>query len=509
MGMREMVWLTVLVAVTMPLRGQTVLERLTDSAPAVRAQAVKEAAMLPDQEQENAARGLMERVRSGEEAMRNRAAESLGNWKPRGGVALLAGLLRHPNRFVVLAALHVYGRYGTSAATVFDEVVALLEHPDSITRLVACRTLGEIGRGNRQVAAILARELERGDQYHAVTAASALAALGADAAPATAALGRALGHPYAILRGAAAAAVGKIGVPAAALAPVLIELWSDSDRGVRQQSMQAVEELGASALPALRVAMRASDAGTRSSAAWHVRKLGAQAGADLAVAHAVLQAVGADTAETNVVSEEQLAAAIPPTEEYHSPLKLAAKTGIPAPGGKKLIATLHTGDERPDQVRFFRLTAKGWILLRRLEGLSPGAGGFAAPKPFQQQGHFFVYVALHISGTGAMHEDTIFWIAPDLTLHEVKFTRAPEALGGTLASGEGVWKGESNTFDGDSMSFHFAIWKKTDGNCCPSAGEVVGSYRLQGRATFDPASKSWRHSFRIVPGAWRRTPIAP
>ncbi|MFN7937772.1 MAG: HEAT repeat domain-containing protein [Bryobacteraceae bacterium] len=378
----------------------------------------------------------------------------------------------------VFEALNALQRQGPAAASSRDAVVALLQHPDALVRQVACRTLGAIGRGDPEIAAILAKEIENKDMPHAAEAIGALRQFGASASPAVPALGRALQRHEEILRGAAAEILGLIGSPAAAFAPKLIELWKDPQRNVRAQALHATEAIGTAAKPALEAALQSPDPGTRYTAAWHLAKLGAP--------------------PAGIV-----------TDEYPTLLKQVLQIEFPAPGGKRMLATLHEGDERPGELRLHAPATNGWKLVRKLDGLSPGEGEFLPPQPFRRNGHHFLAISLRIDGTGAMHEDTILWIAPDLTLHDVPFTRAPEAAQPRLAKGEGIWKGESNTFLDTEMSFHFFIWKEGDGNCCPSAGEGEGNYLLRGAPRFDPTSKTWKHTFRITPGPWRRLPPQP
>ncbi|MBS1826753.1 MAG: HEAT repeat domain-containing protein [Acidobacteria bacterium] len=382
--------------------------------------------------------------------------------------------LASPDRDTVLEALGALKRGAASQ----QAVVALLEHPDALIRQVACRTLGRIGQGDRRIAAILAKEIDRKDMPHAAEAIRALHDFGANAEPAVPALGRALSRDEEILRAAAAEALGRIGPPAAPFVPKLIELWRDPQRTVRAQALRATEAMGPAAKPALEAALQSSDPGTRYTAAWHLHKLSA--------------------APTGIV-----------TDEYPTLLRQVSQSEFPAPGGKRLLATIHEGDERPGELRLHAPAPGGWRLSRKLEGLPPGEGQFQTPQHFRQNGHHFLYIALRIDGTGAMHEDTILWIAPDLTLHDVPFTPAPAAAKTRLAPGEGIWKGEINTFSNTTMTFHFFIWKEGDGNCCPSAGEGEGNYVLSGAPRFDTASKTWKHSFRITPGAWRRLPAQP
>lgn len=88
-------------------------------------------------------------------------------------------------------------------------------------------------------------------------------------------------------------------------------------------------------------------------------------------------------------------------------------------------------------------------------------------------------------GTGHFTREHIFTTssgqerAPDLELEEVEFIPADESFKKHLAKGEGNWKGVTSTFTGDGLVFEFFIWKEGDGPCCPSAGKVTGTYKLE------------------------------
>lgn len=104
-------------------------------------------------------------------------------------------------------------------------------------------------------------------------------------------------------------------------------------------------------------------------------------------------------------------------------------------------------------------------------------------------------------GTGALVAEHIYYPRPNLTLEEVAFTPAPEFYQGKLLPGEMVAKGEYNEFNNQGLFFHFAIWKKDDGNCCPTAGQVDGAYKLE-RPTRDSP-------LRIFVDSYHRRPIDP
>ena len=88
---------------------------------------------------------------------------------------------------------------------------------------------------------------------------------------------------------------------------------------------------------------------------------------------------------------------------------------------------------------------------------------------------------------------------PDVKLEEVEFIPASESFKEKLAKGEGVWKGVGSTFTDDGLFFNFEIYKDGDANCCPSAGKVTGTYKLERK----PDGK-----LRIIMDKVKREPIA-
>jgi hypothetical protein len=87
-----------------------------------------------------------------------------------------------------------------------------------------------------------------------------------------------------------------------------------------------------------------------------------------------------------------------------------------------------------------------------------------------------------IYGTGVFTKEHVFTVIhrePELALEQVELIPASESFKEHLAKGEGVWKGVTSTFTDDGLFFDFGIWNEGDGNCCPSAGKVHGTYKLE------------------------------
>ncbi len=133
----------------------------------------------------------------------------------------------------------------------------------------------------------------------------------------------------------------------------------------------------------------------------------------------------------------------------------------------------------------------GYRLLRTLVGqqgyfLRPNYfRAFYADSPGREQDYFLQITEVYY-GTGALVEEHIFKLRPDQTLDEVLFTPAPELYKDKLLPGEWVAKGEWNEFTNQGLFFHFAIWGPQDGNCCPTAGQVEGTYKIERRSPDEP-----------------------
>ena len=143
-------------------------------------------------------------------------------------------------------------------------------------------------------------------------------------------------------------------------------------------------------------------------------------------------------------------------------------------------------------------------LLRVME-----SDGFEAPVIFQQNGESFVHVSTIPTGSGAFVSDTIFWIAPDGTMHEIEFENAAEAYEDNVDVQEMVLTGGPGVFcTGNKLKFEFYIAHHGDSHCCPTAGKVTGSYKIVGEKKFDTNTNSYSSTFKMVAGHYSRTPVS-
>ena len=134
--------------------------------------------------------------------------------------------------------------------------------------------------------------------------------------------------------------------------------------------------------------------------------------------------------------------------------------------------------------------------------------GFEKPVLFHYQGENFVHVSTVPEGSGGFVTDTIFWIAPDATMHEIDFEDAVEGYEQKVDADEVVLFGGSGlNYSGGELKFEFYIANKADPHCCPTAGKVTGNYQIVGEKKFDPVTQQYSSNFKMVPTQYSRTPI--
>ena len=89
------------------------------------------------------------------------------------------------------------------------------------------------------------------------------------------------------------------------------------------------------------------------------------------------------------------------------------------------------------------------------------SNGFERPVLFRYHGEDFAHVYTTPAGSGAFVTDTIFWIAPDATMHEIEFENAAVAHEEKVDAEETVLTGGSGVnCTGGKLTFEFYIANK-------------------------------------------------
>lgn len=177
-------------------------------------------------------------------------------------------------------------------------------------------------------------------------------------------------------------------------------------------------------------------------------------------------------------------------------------TALKGAGGPTLLAIIDRHPESADVLTLWAATGSRFRPVRHLSGPDdPRIGYITLPRRFAWHGQAFVHLAVQISGTGDLHDDELLHLGASGELTSVVFAQAPEALASQLAPGEGVWKGAIYEFADDQLRFEFFVWKKGDGNCCPTGGRVTGTYVLR-----DVVQRDGRARWVMEVGSFTRHP---
>jgi HEAT repeat protein len=467
----------------------------------------------------NAAAAIPELVQAltrPEEGVRYCAAHALG---ATGSPAALPGL-RQAMGVYPGAALTAIAALGPAGREAFPDVVSLLDSPYGGA---AARALGQIGRGLPETVEALNAALLSLPSNEKGIAAEELGEMGEWAAGAVPNLIATLSDANA--RISAARALGKIASAPEDSVPALMALWTASDRYTRSVAEQAVASFGQAAVPALIAGLEDRAMEIRVNAARHLGELRAseavpqlvralqdpdpsvQAGSALALERidtpqareAVSRFRSSLPPARRQWTRGEALAAIPPTQECPEPLRLVLEKDVEGANGGELLITVHRGDRCADRLAIWRKAAEGYEKIQSIYGPEVGMAAFREVNNFRQAGEQFIHIMLRYDGTGHMHENTILWLAPDLTLHPVEFLPGPKGFTG-WEEDEELWSGEANTFSDQQMTFRFGIYRWPEGY----VGEVRGDYELVGEKRFEESSRGWTCTFEIRPGAYQR-----
>lgn len=156
---------------------------------------------------------------------------------------------------------------------------------------------------------------------------------------------------------------------------------------------------------------------------------------------------------------------------------------IEAEPGTDLVATFHR--DWPDGLQKFSLYAREGSLYRHEKSyFSEWDCWFEPAYTFRYRkggvNGTFLIVTHRYSGTGCYKEEAAFLIRDHGHLDEIQFDDATECLEKAvpISPDEGVWKPPHYLFSNEGLGFEFWIWKSDDGNCCPTAGAVTGTYKI-------------------------------
>jgi hypothetical protein len=172
-------------------------------------------------------------------------------------------------------------------------------------------------------------------------------------------------------------------------------------------------------------------------------------------------------------------------------------------GNHQIVATIYQAGQGfgENEVLSFRSSAGGKLLKTMT------SDRFEKPVLFSYHGENFVHVSTTPAGSGGFVTDTIFWISPDAKMHEIEMENAAKNFEGIVDPHETVLGGGGVNYNRGELTFEFYIANDGDSHCCPTGGRVTGNYEIVGNTQFDPITKQYSSTFKMVVKEYLRTPI--
>jgi len=91
-----------------------------------------------------------------------------------------------------------------------------------------------------------------------------------------------------------------------------------------------------------------------------------------------------------------------------------------------------------------------------------------------------IWVPGRTAGTGNSNADLLFqWDEDSRSWQDIDLTSWSYAVDAKLPKGFGIWKGVE--FDFEGMAATSKLWRDSDANCCPTGGEALLDFDIQGR----------------------------
>ena len=171
----------------------------------------------------------------------------------------------------------------------------------------------------------------------------------------------------------------------------------------------------------------------------------------------------------------------PLDDQPSRPAELAYALTYPAFNQDGIFITVHAGVV--NVIRIFIEDKSGLHLLKEIKApyaFIPRPQVFYYKPEGEKRSRQFIHITEVAHGTGHFTTEHIFHVAYDgrILLHPVNLISPVQTLSPQFNSGEGVWKGVHTELSDHGLFFEFYIWNEGDGNCCPTAGRVIGTYKI-------------------------------
>jgi hypothetical protein len=182
-------------------------------------------------------------------------------------------------------------------------------------------------------------------------------------------------------------------------------------------------------------------------------------------------------------TKQQLIAPILGYGDDKSPLTLAYLFPISRGGlanQAEFLVTLHTGKDQPEHLVFWKNVGDDQYLIAKVIQPNDPEEHFETPMVFfpkgQVPGEGVLCVDVPIDGYRS-HADQVFAIDRGELL-SVDIGSPDKFYKSKLGPGEQVWYPATNSFSDDKLGFAFNVWNGDDPICCPTGGQVTGTYKF-------------------------------
>jgi hypothetical protein len=240
---------------------------------------------------------------------------------------------------------------------------------------------------------------------------------------------------------------------------------------------------------ALTIALKDKSFDVRSAAATALQDAGGEAGQA-----ALAEQAREEQPETRRYTKQQIIAAISAGADHKYPLTLAYLFPIYLNGYSaqeaEFLVTLQTGKDRPERLVFWKKTGDDqYQRVKVIESDDPDFAEqhFETPITFiakvRENGSPFyelqLFVDVPLDGRRS-HGDQVFALDYGVEGDEqpVEIESPEKSYKVKLGPREAVRYPGRNSFSNGALEFAFSIWNANDPECCPTAGLVVGTYKI-------------------------------
>ena len=276
-----------------------------------------------------------------------------------------------------------------------------------------------------------------------------------------------------------------------AAVPALAASLKSHNLYVRQnaaETLAAMKPLPPDAVSALQYALQDRNSDVRNTAISALRTAGGEAQRDVEAAEKRDQQAATEKPklDNHTYTRKQIMAQIPPDDEYMYPQTLHYILPVTKDraADAKLLLTVHSGKDRPDRLVIWKKVGPDSYQQEREMHTDDILLDDRYDRPFTFRAKYD-----YITGKGRSQKDGFFFDVPiSGWRHEddnIFVVEGDEAIPVNLDSPYGSPSG-ANDFRGGKLEFSENVYDKYDPTCCPTGGEITGTYKIVEDTTKTP-----------------------